>query len=115
MEFDVLGMMFDSCVETVDRAVRKVDWLSVVDARVILPLELAQFDFEEPTPSATPDQAVAALKESIENVGFDVTVRMTLHSGRFRSRFLECPADPVCPPWMGHFERSSCLPSRMCG
>ena len=50
--------------------------------------ELAHVDFKEPTPPATPDQAVAVLKESIENVGFDVTVRMALHSGRFRLRFL---------------------------
>ena len=68
--------MCGSCAGTVDRAARNVDWPGVVDARVNLPTELAQVDFEEPTPPATPDQAVAALKESIEDVGFDVTVRM---------------------------------------
>ena len=76
VEFEVLGMMCGSCVVTVDRAVRNVDWPSDVDARVNLPTELAQVDFEEPTPPATLDQAVAALKEPIEDVGFDVTVRM---------------------------------------
>jgi len=75
VEFEVLGMMCGSCVGTVDRAARGVDWPRVVDARVNLPMELAQVDFEEPTPPATLDQAVAALKESIEDVGFDVTVR----------------------------------------
>ena len=36
----------------------------------------ARVDVVEPTPPVTPDQAVAALKESIEDVGFEVTVRM---------------------------------------
>ena len=39
-------------------------------------MELARVDVVEPTPPATLDQAVAALKESIEDVGFEVTVRM---------------------------------------
>ena len=68
--------MCGSCVEMVDRAARNVDWPCVVDARVNLPMKLARVDFVEPTPRATLDQAVAALKESIEDVGFDVTVRM---------------------------------------
>ena len=46
------------------------DWLSVVDARVILPMELIQVVLEEPTSLATLDQAVATLKVSIEDVGF---------------------------------------------
>ena len=62
VEFEVLGMLCG--VETVDRAAHKVDWLSVVDVRKNLPMELAQVDFEEPTPPATLYQAVAALKES---------------------------------------------------
>ena len=60
----------------VDEAARNVDWPSDVDARVNLPMELARVDVVEPTPPATPDQAVAALKESIEGVGFEVSVRM---------------------------------------
>ena len=40
--------------------------------------KLAQVDFVEPTPPAKLYQVVAALKESIEDVGFDVTVRITL-------------------------------------
>ena len=76
VEFEVLSMMCGSCVGMVDRAARNVDWPSVVDGEVDLPMEQAQVDFEEPTPPATLDPAVAALKESIEDVGFDVTVRM---------------------------------------
>ena len=86
IKFEVLGMMCASCVGMVDRAARSLDWPSGVDARVSLPMKLAQVDFVEPTPPVTLGQAVAALKESIEDVGFDVTVRMApspLHSGRF--------------------------------
>eukprot|EP00450_Noctiluca_scintillans_P038599 CAMPEP_0194478272 /NCGR_PEP_ID=MMETSP0253-20130528/1773_1 /TAXON_ID=2966 /ORGANISM="Noctiluca scintillans" /LENGTH=66 /DNA_ID=CAMNT_0039317347 /DNA_START=53 /DNA_END=250 /DNA_ORIENTATION=- len=50
VEFEVLGMMCGSCVGTVDRAARGVEWPRVVDARVNLPMELAQVDFEEPSP-----------------------------------------------------------------
>ena len=39
-------------------------------------MELAGVDVVAPTPPTTPDQAVAVLKESIEDVGFGVTVRM---------------------------------------
>ena len=73
VDFKVLGMMFDSCVETVDRAVRKMEWLSVVDARVILPMELAQVDFEEATPSATPDQRCCCEDRAAQwSVSFEV-------------------------------------------
>ena len=41
-----------------------------------LPMKLARVDVVAPIPPATPDQAVAFLKESIEDVGFEVTVRM---------------------------------------
>ena len=52
--------------------------------------ELAQVDFKEPTPPAPPDQAVAVLKESIENVGFDVTVRMAQWTVSFEVLGMTC-------------------------
>ena len=72
VEFEVLGLC-GFCVEMVDRAARNVDWPSVLDARVNLPMKLARVDFVGPTPPATPDQAVAALKEFTEDVGLTVS------------------------------------------
>ena len=62
VESEVLGLMCGSCVGMVDRAARNVDWPSVLDARVNLPMKLARVDFVGPTPPATPDQAVAAFE-----------------------------------------------------
>ena len=69
VEFEVLGTMCGSSVG-VDRAARNVDWPSVVDARINLPIILAQVNVVEPTPPAT-----LALKESIEDFGLKITAR----------------------------------------
>ena len=41
-------------------------------------MKLARVDVVAPTLPATPDQAVAVLKESIQDVGFEVTVKSLL-------------------------------------
>ena len=43
--------------------------------------DAARADVVEPTPPTTPDKAVAALKETIQDVGFESTARMA-HSNR---------------------------------
>lgn len=76
-KFEVLGMTCASCQSTVERALRGADWPDVVDARVNLLAETADVDFMEPVAPKTLVEAIAALKEAVEDAGFDATPQPT--------------------------------------
>ena len=61
-------MTCGSCVSTVDRALRTVEW-PVKDVRETLLAESAQIVFLEPTDKSI-EEAVATLQEAIDDVGF---------------------------------------------
>ena len=70
VEFEVLNLMCGSCGDA-DQAARNVDWPSGVDARAFLPRKLARV-----TSWNQLHQRQECFDGAIEDVGFEVTVRM---------------------------------------
>lgn len=66
-------MTCGSCSATVERALRAAPWPKVLNAQVNLLAEVARADFH--APDGDVDPAAEALRQAIEDVGFDVIVK----------------------------------------
>ena len=76
LEFEVLGMTCGSCSATVERALRSTPDVAVAGVEVNLLAETATVSLASALQGAELESAAEALRQSIEDVGFEATAKL---------------------------------------